>query len=285
MNQTTNHTASKNHQFGGGLLPVVAVAGVVMVMTQGTIFYKAKTSSHFLNEERSRIMALQTAEAGVEASIADLGSRRVTITENMSDHVVASDVQVGNGAFTTTLTTLAMGDAGDTVDLVSTGQVSQKMKTIQAKLRLRNAYDTNQVILAVSNPETTYTITSTVRFDTTATTTIQDPFGMPALNTTAAYAACMSGAGNKCEICHLTHSDVNTSEVISVSKPAIHTHVSHHGDYVTTDGTCDIYTPKITYQLTPQVVLDTNMQVTASITYDTSMAVDTLVRVQVLSWR
>jgi hypothetical protein len=254
-------------QFGGGLLPVVAAAGVVMVMTQGTMFYKAKSSATFLADERSKIMAQQAAEAGVESAIA------------------AQAEPVGRGTFTTRLTALALGPDGDTVNLQSDGQVGHKQRTVNAKLRLRNAFDTNQVILAETTPETTYTVTTHLFYDTTLTTTVQDPNAMPVLNTTAAYLACMSSGSKKCDICHLTSSDVHSAEVIEVAKAAIHTHIGHHGDYVTTDGTCDIYQPQTTLNLTPRYGADTTLNITSTITYDTAMAIDTVVKVQVLSWR
>jgi hypothetical protein len=273
-------------QFGGGLLPVVAAAGVVMVMTQGALFYKSKSSAQFLSGERNKIMAQQVAEAGVENTIAEIGSRRVTVTENMSDHVVASDIQVGNGAFTTTLTTLAMGASGDTVNLVSTGSVSERFKTIQAKLRLRNVYDSSDRITAISAPDTDFVIANTTVYDSTRTITVQDPNTMPAINATAAYAACMASPGNRCRICHIPPGNPANMHVIEVAKPAIvNAHLPHHGDYVTTDGTCDIYLPDTNYVVTSHIRFDTTLNITTTITYDTTVAIDTTVKVQILSWR
>lgn len=286
MHTSSNHSVQpKDGQFGGGLLPVVATAGVIMVMVQGSLFYQAKSSSRFLNEERNKIMAHQVAEAGVENTIADLGSRRVQVNPHMENYAVAVAKPVGQGAFSTHLTTRGMGVEGDTVDLTSLGEVENRNRSIQAKLKLRNTYDTNQVILAMSEPETTLTVTSVLKYDTTVTTTVQDPLAMPALNTTAAYAACMASGSNKCDICHLTHSDVNSRFVIDVAKPAMHHHIAHHGDYVTTDGTCDIYEPKTVLNVTPRMAFDTTLNIATTITYDTTMAIDTVVKVNILSWR
>jgi Tfp pilus assembly protein PilX len=268
-------------QFGGGLLPAIAALGVIMVMTQGTIFYKAKTSSRFLADERNKIMAQQAAEAGVESAIADIGSRRVIVTSDMEEYVTASDVEIGSGTFTTTLTTLAMGPNGDTVSLNSRGTVSKKDKQIAAKLRLHNFMDTSRVALAVGDTDTVQTIAPRLVF--TDVTTIQDPYAMPALDATAAYAACMASSAKKCDVCHLPGGDVTKANVINISKSAIGTHISHHGDYVTTDGTCDIYQPKTTS--VPHTVYDTTYAYNINITYDTTMAIDTVVKVQVLSWR
>lgn len=272
-------------QFGGGLLPVVATAAVIMVMTQGALFYKSKTSAQFLSGERNKIMAQQAAEAGVEDAIAEIGSRRILVTENMADHVLARGEQIGNGRYSTTLTTLARGSNGDTVDLTSTGEVKDKVKSIYAKLRLRNIIDSSPAIVAVPTPVTTTTITSTVVYDTSVTVTVQDPNTMPPLNTTAAYAACMASPGNRCNICHIPPGNPGNRHVIGVAKPAIHTHVSHHGDYVTTDGTCDIYLPDTTETVTSRMVLDTIVNTVVNITFDTTMHLDTTVRVQVLTWR
>jgi hypothetical protein len=275
----------RTSQFGGGLLPIVATMGVVMVMSQGAMFYKAKSSAKFLSGERNKIMAQQAAEAGVENTIAEIGSRRVVVNNEMEDYVVASGVQVGNGAFTTTLTTLSMGPHGDTINLNSTGEVTDKVRTVNAKLRLRNMFDTNQVIMAEAEPETTLNITTHTFYDTTYTTTVQDPNAMPTLNATAAYTACMSSGAKKCDVCHLPGGDITKANVINISKSAIGTHIGHHGDYVTTDGTCDIYQPQTTMHLSIRYGADTTFNITTNITYDTSMAIDTLVKVQVLSWR
>lgn len=286
-NQPEMETKNKafGRQFGGGLLPAIAAAGVVMVMTQGTIFYKAKTSNKFLVEERNKIMAQQAAEAGVENSIADLGSRRLVVNSEMENYVAAKDKEIGSGSFTTMLTTLSMGPDGDTVNLNSLGMFKNKNKDVTAKLRLHNAFDTNMVVVSVETPETTITTATVTVTDTTYTSTVLDPMTLPLIDVTPAYTACMASAGHKCEICHLTSSDVNSKMVVDVAKPSIWKHIVHHGDYVTTDGTCDIYNPVLTpsYSTYNKIVTDT--VVTPKITYSPTIAIDTLVKVEVLSWR
>ncbi len=278
-------SSAKATQFGGGLLPVVATAGVVMIMAQGTVYYKAKTSAHFLTSERQKVMAQQAAEAGIENGISDLGSRRVIVTDDMREQVTAQAVPVGNGTFTTYLSTVARGPQGDTVDFNSTGQVSGNSKSVSARLKLNDYVDSVRVILSVAVPDTVLTVVPITVYDTVITTTIQDPFAIPALNTTSAYAACMSKPGHRCEICHLTSSNVHSAFVISVAKPSVNTHIGHHGDYVTTDGTCDVYKPKSIFTVTSRLTTDTLLTITSHITYDTSMTLDTLTRVKVLAWR
>lgn len=272
-------------QFGGGLLPVVATVGVVMIMAQGTVYYKAKTGSQFLNAEKNKVLAQQVAEAGIENGISDLGSRRVVISDGMREQVTAQGVTVGNGTFTTRLTTVARGPQGDTIDFYSTGQVSGNSKSVSARLKLNDFVDSTPTILSVAVPDTVRTLVPVTVYDTTITTTVQNPLTLPALNTTPAYAACMSKPGHKCDICHLTSSDVNSAFVIPVAKPSINTHISHHGDYVTTDGTCDIYKPKNIVHVTSRLSTDTLLTITSHITYDTTMTIDTLTRIKVLAWK
>jgi hypothetical protein len=73
--------------------------------------------------------------------------------------------------------------------------------------------------------------------------------------------------------------------VISVSRNAVHTHISHHGDYVTTDGTCDIYNPRndTLTNVTPRV--ETRVETRVVFVPDTTMNIDTITKIQVLSWR
>jgi hypothetical protein len=272
-------------QFGGGLLPAIAAVGLVMVMTQGGLFYKAKTSNAFLYEERNKTMAQQAAEAGVEHSIADLGSRRLIVTNDMENYVASQNEPIGSGTFSTKLTTLAMGPDGDTVHLLSQGLVNGKDKKVAAKLRLHNAFDTNLVVVAVATPETTITTSTVTVTDTTYTETTLDPMTMPMLDATPAYAACLSSGGPKCQICHLTSSDVKSAFVIDVAKPSVWKHIGHHGDYVTTDGTCDIYNPVMTPTYTTYNKSVTDTLITPKITYAPIPAIDTLVKVEILSWR
>ncbi len=272
-------------QFGGGLLPVVATVGVVMVMTQGTIYYKAKTSSKFLTTEKNKMLAQQVAEAGIENGISDLGSRRLIIADGMREQITAQNVSVGNGTFTTRLTTVGRGPQSDTVDFNSIGQVSANAKAVSARLKLTNVVDTSRVILTSSAPLITSRVVPQTVYTTTTTTTVQNPNTMPILNTTAAYTACMNGAPNKCNVCHIPGGNVGNRHVINIAKAAINTHVSHHGDYVTTDGTCDIYQPQTVSVVTSSIVFQTVYDTTVVITYDTNTVIDTLTRIKVLSWR
>jgi|GEM_PF-2512623 len=268
-------------QYGGGLLPVIAVASVVMVMVQGTIFHKAKTSSAFLAGEKHKVLAQQAAEAGVEDAIADLGMRRVTVTSGMHDYPIADHKSMGEGVFSTTLTTVAQGSGVDTVDLASQGSARGKSQSVLARLRLHNIFDTSFSVVAFSAPYDT-TIDS-ISLHVTNTQTITDPNTVPALNTTSAYAACMSSGAKKCDVCHLPGGDVTKANVINISKSAINTHVSHHGDYVTTDGTCDVFLPKIVSDTTV-VVTPVHRTLTRSI-LDSIPTITPSVKVQVLSWR
>lgn len=272
-------------QLGGGLLPVVATVGVVMVMAQGTIYYKAKTSARFLTSERNKVIAQQAAEAGIENGIADLGSRRVIVSEGMREQVTAQGVAVGAGTFTTTLSMVARGPISDTVDFNSTGQASGSSKSVSARLKLSNIIDTSRVVLSAAKSDTTKSIAPRTVYDTTITSTVKDPETMPIVNTTPAYAACMSSSAKKCDICHIPPGNFAARHVQSVSKSAIGTHVSHHGDYVTTDGTCDVYNPVIVTTINSRVVLDTVVTITVKITYDTVTTIDTVTKIRVLSWR
>lgn len=105
--------------------------------------------------------------------------------------------------------------------------------------------------------DSTYTVLDTIA-DTTITTSILDPNSVAALKTTAAYASCMASTAKKCDVCHVPEGDAAKANVLNVLKAVVATHNGHHGDYVTTDHTCDLYKPKttisISYHTVPRTV-------------------------------
>ena len=276
---------SRNPQAGGGMLTIVATLGMLLVLVQGTMYYKSKGSAKFLGSEKNKVLAMQLAEAGVEENIADLGKRTVRVHGGMIDSVTYDGKHMGGGTFTTRLTTVATGSASDTVDLVSTGSIGGGTQMVRARMKLKNFMDTSRTPLVIVEPETTLAYTSHSVPETTITSTVQDPYAMPAVNATPAYAACMASAPHKCDVCHFPSGDYLKREVINISKSAINSHVTHHGDYVTTDGTCDIYKPKLTKTVWWHTVTDTTRSIVNHTTYDTAVSIDTLVKVQILSWK
>jgi hypothetical protein len=280
-----NRPDFKGKQAGGALLSAVAITGVALVLIQGTLFYQSRESTKFLGSEASKIVALQLAEAGVEANIADLGSRTLRVDQHSTDLVTYENQAFGTGSFTTTLTRLGGAADADTVDVVSRGIVRGKEQTVTARLRLRGVLDSSLTPIMKADPETTYTFNAKVVAETTITTVTKDPSTMPALDKTPAYEACVGSSSKKCEVCHLPGGDPTKAGVTDVAKSALDTHIDHHGDYVTTDGTCDIYKPKEEKTVTLRNRIDTLMVVDENITYDTVAVVDTTVKVQVLSWR
>ncbi len=270
-------------QAGAGILGVIAVLGLTFALVQGTVFYRAKSSARFQSSEKGKIQAQQAADAGVEANIADLGSRRIRVVAGMHDYVTYSRKAIGNSAFTTSLTTQGMGPGGDTIQLVSQGSASSNTQTVRAKMRLKYYLDTNRVLVTFVPPTIVITPRTVTEQVATLDTVVQNPEEMPLLNATAAYAACMSSSDKKCDVCHIPGGNPDNRHVININKNAIGTHIGHHGDYITTDGTCDIYNPRIEEVLTTvtHVVEDRD-------TVDNSVyaeRIDTTSRVQILSWK
>lgn len=272
-------------QAGAGLLTVVTTLGLILLLIQGTSHYRSRASAKFLGAEKNKLLAMQMAEAGVEVNIADLGKRKLRITDATIDSVTYASEPLGTGTYTSTLTTVATGPVSDTVDLVSTGNVGTGTHAVRARLKLNKYLDTTRTPIMTVIPTTSYinTTRSIPEYDTT--TTIMDPYSMPTVNSTSAYAACMASPGKKCDVCHLPGGDISKSNVINISKSAIGTHVSHHGDYVTTDGTCDLYNPHDVITVSYRMVTETTAVITDSTTYDTTIVIDTAVRVQVISWK
>lgn len=279
-----SESAGKNER-GGGLLAVVTVLGVVMVLVQGSMYYRTKASFKFVGKEKNKILAQQMAEAGVEENIADIGTRKLRVTPSMSHFTTYNHKSLGEGTYSSELTTVALGSAADTVDLTSTGTVGSGSQTVQARLKLKKYIDTTRTPIAIVKPDTTVTYSSHTVPDTTITVTVKDPNTMPAVNTTPAYTACMSSSAKKCDVCHLPGGDLSKANVINISKSAVDTHISHHGDYVTTDGSCDLYKPKTVKTITTKTVPDTTRYITNHTVYDTTLAIDTLIKVQFLSWK
>jgi hypothetical protein len=274
-----------NPQTGASLLAGVAMLAGIIVLVQGSLYYRAKSGTKLITMEKNKIQAQQAAEAGVENNIADIGSRRLRVTGSMVDSTTYTNKQVGAGTFTSRISALGMGASADTIQLLSTGMKGTGTSTVTAKLRLKKYIDTVLTPLSEITKDTSYTRFTVSVPDTNITTSVRNPNTMPPLNTTPAYDACMSSSAKKCDICHLTNSDVNTANVNSVSKPSIGTHIDHHGDYVTTDGTCDLYKPHKDTTITFHSHLDSTMAVVDRTTYDTVKTIDTLVRVKFLSWR
>lgn len=274
-----------NGESGGGLLVVVAVLGMLMVLVQGSMFYQAKTSAKFIASEKNQILAQQMAESGVEDNIAEIGRRQLIVTAGMVDYTTFDHKALGSGSYTSKLTTVSIGADADTVDLACLGVFGKSSQKIDARLRLKKYLDTTRTTLLRVIPETTLTIFSHIVPETTTTTTVMNPSSMPDLNTTSAYAACMASSSKKCDVCHLPGGDVSKANVINIAKPAIGTHISHHGDYVTTDGSCDVYKPKITLSIHLKTILDTTLTITDRTTYDTTMVIDTVIKTQFLSWK
>lgn len=272
-------------QAGGGLLTVVATLGLVLLLIQGTSFYRSKSGARFMSGEKNKVLAMQMAEAGIEENIADLGKRRIRIASSTIDSVTYNHQPLGGGYYTSKLTTVATGPVTDTVDLVSTGSVGNGSQSVRARLKLKKYLDTTRVPTMTVDIDTIYTYGSHSVPVTTSTVTVADPNTMPRVDSTAAYSACMASSAKKCDICHLPSSDVTKAYVINVSKSAIGTHVSHHGDYVTTDGTCDLYKPHTVLTITYHMVNDTTMTFVDNTTYDTTIVIDTAIKVQVLSWK
>jgi hypothetical protein len=280
-----NNDPKSNGQAGGGMLSVVAVLGVVLLLVQGTMFHRAKSSAGFLGSEKNKVLALQMAEAGVEENIADIGARTLRIRSGLIDTMTYDRKALDEGYYTSTLTTVAVGATADTIDLVSNGSMGKATQTVRARLKLKKYLDTTRTPILFVKPETTYAYVTHTVPETTSTTTVRDPMTMPLLETTPPYEACISSPEKKCDICHLPGMDVSKAEVINIAKNAIDKHFTHHGDYMTTDGTCDMYKPEITLTIAMASVLDTLVTVKDLTLYDTALSVDTLVKVQILSWK
>ena len=285
MRSGTMTERGARRQAGAGLLTVVTTLGIILLMIQGTGYYRARAGAKFLGAEKNKLLAMQMAEAGVEVNIADIGKRKLRITDATIDVVTYNHEPLGMGTYTSTLTTVATGRVSDTVDLVSTGNVGTGSHSVRARLKLNKYLDTTRTPIMVVTPIVSYTYStrSVPEYDTT--TVVADPEATPIVNTTPAYAACMASPGKKCDICHLPNGDISKSDVINIAKTSIWTHVSHHGDYITTDGTCDLYKPRNVITVSYHMVTDTTTVITDHTTYDTTIVIDTAVRVQVLSWK
>lgn len=274
-------------QSGAGMLGVIAMLSVTFVLVQGTLFYKSRSSAAFIASEKNKILAQQAAEAGVEENIADLGTRQLKPTAQMHDYPTYTGKSVGTGTFTTSLTTLSQGVEADTVELRSKGKVASYSQSVRAKLQVKRYSDTTLTPVMFLDIDTTITSIVVAVPETTITTVVQDPNAMPALNTTAAYAACIASGDNKCDVCHIPPGNPGNRHVINLPKHsgAMSAHFSHSGCYITTDGTCDIYNPR-----QEEVITWTNTTVQDTVLvdntiYDTLVVIDTVAKVQILSWK
>lgn len=272
-------------QAGAGMLGVIALLGVSFVLVQGTLLYKSKTSAAFIVSEKNKILAQQAAEAGVEENIADLGTRKLMPHAGMSDYPTYTGKAVGIGTFSTSLTTLSQGADADTVELRSKGKVASFHQTVRARLRVKRYTDTTLTPVMFPDIDTNITSRLVTWPETTLTTVVQDPMAMPALDATAAYDACMASSAKKCDVCHIPGGNPDNRHVVNISKNSMHTHIDDHGDYVTTDGTCDIYNPRQEREINLRTATVEDTVFVDNTVYDTLVVIDTLAKVQILSWK
>jgi hypothetical protein len=274
-------------QSGGGILTVVGALGLVLLLVQGSTWYRSNAGTKFLRTEKNKVLAMQMAEAGVEENIADLAKRSLRVNGGETGVSTYDHKPLDGGSYSSNLTTVATGSAADTVDLTSMGFVGAVRQTIQARLRLKKFLDSTRAILAYVEPDTTTAIDSASVADTAIVAVPPpNPAATPNITTTAAYAACMAGAAPKCNVCHLPLApSPNGRMVLNLAKGFIASHNTHKGDYLTTDGTCDMYDTTYASSITFHTVLDTTFTIVDKTLYDTNVVVDTAVKVQVLSWR
>jgi hypothetical protein len=275
--------ANMRGQRGSAILSIVIGLGLVMLLIQGSTWYRSNEGVKFMGKEKKKVVAMQMAEAGVEENIADLAKRTVRPAAGVTDLVTYNQKALEGGRYSSTLSTVGVGPAADTVDVVSNGSVGSMQQSIRARLKLNKYLDTTLTVISYVAPETTATVTTAIVNDMTVIPP-RDPSTMPALNTTAAYTSCMSGAPSTCQVCHLPSRPLLTGKmVLTHAKAVVGSHNSHLGDYVTLDGTCDLYDPDTTY--TPRSILDTTYAIVDKNVYDSVSVIDTSVKVQVLSWR
>lgn len=287
MNVEKRTTADIRGQAGGVVLPVILSLGIVLLLVQGTTWYQSKSGTSFLGSEKNKVLAMQMAEAGVEENIADLAKRVVRVTNGMSGFPTYENKSLPGGRYSSTVTAVAVGPGPDTVDVMSMGFVGQVRQTIRARLRLNKYLDSSLAILVHAEPETTVVLDSVIVPDTLETVVLPpDPSATPAITATAAYAACMAGAPPTCRVCHLPMAPSPAGRlVVTQAKAWIASHNSHTGDYVTTDGTCDMYDTSQTQVISFHMKWDTTFVMVDKNVYDTTMVIDTAMKVQVLSWR
>ncbi|MEO7426957.1 MAG: hypothetical protein ABI036_17345, partial [Fibrobacteria bacterium] len=243
-------------------------------------------SAKFLGAEKNKVQAMQMAEAGVEENISNLGKRTVKPAAGMVDYVTLERKALAGGAYSSRLTTVGIGAVADTVDLTSQGFVGTRSQSIQARLKLKKYLDTTKTPILTVKPETTLTVGTIMAPKIDSTATVLAPTAMPPLNATPAYTACMAAPGLKCNICHLPVPNPNSKMVLNVTKTMINTfYKSFVGDYVTTDNTCDLYDTSYVYSTTMVPKPDTTRTIVNLSIFDTTVSIDTAVKVQVLSWR
>lgn len=275
-------------QAGAGLLGVIAMLGLTFALVQGTLYYQSKASAKFIGTEKAKILAQQVAEAGVEENIADLGSRKLRPTASMSGHPTYTGRAVGTGTYSSTLTTLGTGPEADTIELVSVGRVSSKSQGVRARLRIRRYVDTTLTPRMFVTPETTVVnrVVTTIRQDTVIIPPL-DPSTVPAMNTTSAWNACLASADNKCDVCHVPPGNPDNAHVINLPKNggSMRSHFTHHGCYLSTDGTCDLYKQRTQVNTSTHSAMVSDTTIRDRTVYDTLVSVDTAAKVQILSWK
>jgi hypothetical protein len=270
-------------QRGSAILSFVICLGIVLLLVQGSTWFQSKAGAKFIGTEKKKVVAMQMAEAGVEENIADLATRTVHAAAGMTNVVTYDHQPLEGGSYTSSITTVALGSSADTVDLVSQGSVGTMQQTILARLGLNKRLDTTRSVIAYVAPETTATVVS-VNVADTSLTLPPNAATMPAVNTTSAYTSCMAGASPTCQVCHLPlRPNPSGRVVLTHPKAVVGSHNSHIGDYISLDGTCDLYDTTMTFSF--HTKLDTTYAIVDKNIYDTVAVIDTLVKVQILSWR
>ncbi len=123
---------------------LIAVTGMAIIyaVVHGSMNQSAESTHSHLTGETHKAIARQMAEAGIEENIADLGSGLFSISQNMHRQPTYEAKPLGEGQYTTHLTSLGFSENTDTVQIVAYGTYKGETQTIEANLRVNKYQDT-----------------------------------------------------------------------------------------------------------------------------------------------
>lgn len=261
---------SKTSQNGGALLATITMIALILVVVQGTMYYTSHSSSKFSSLEKTKLQALQIAEAGIDMNISDIGTSKIQLHENLLDFVSYNNENIGNGSFTTKITTISHSDSNYVISVSSTGTVDGVRKNILVKMYIVKVI--SNVINTKLGIHSDTSITYRIRRgnDSGNSKIIENKIHTP--NSSEKCENSSNNEDHKISICHIPPGNPSNVHTIIVDSSSLGAHLEH-GDVI---GACS---------KTGNENIDTVLVVTNTVKLDSIVVSDTTMKSKIISWK
>lgn len=185
-------------QTGASTLPFILFFAIVIALLQVPLLYKVRSGLKVSGTQKRTLASAMLAEAGIEDLIADIGTKAFKPQSGI-DTMWFNHKNLGQGTYSTRVNAPV---AWDTLQVNSTGYLNGRPKSVEAELWIERSIRTQS--------------------------------SLPRLQDTPAFIAFMAlnPRPKKMDVCHIPPGNPANQHTINISVNAVHTHTTHHGDYV-----------------------------------------------------